>query len=167
MLMTFIYMVNMPIRIKYIRVFIGLLLVALLLCLCTYHYTNFEEHLEYPATKMIQQDPEFYDGWTIANGGTVTEVRESSIVIMSMDRDIRFNFVIDTKEVVCPGDVVEVLGIFRSPNRILPDKMIVTPAQSQTMVYVRSLIGLLILVIAFFRSWKFDCKRMAFIPRRN
>jgi len=161
-------MVNMPIRIKYIRVFSGLFLVALLLCLCTYHYTNMEEHLEYPATtKMIQQDPELYDGWIIAKGGTVTEVGESSFVIRSRDRDIRFDFVIDTKEVVCPGDVVEVLGIFRSPNRILPDKMIVTPAQSQTMVYVRSLIGLLILVIAFFRSWKFDCKRMAFIPRRN
>jgi hypothetical protein len=158
---------NMPVKIKYIRVFIGLLLVALLLCLCTYHYTNFEEHLEYPATKLIQQDPEAYDGWIIANSGTVTEVGQSSFEIISMDRDIRFNFVIDSKEEVYPGDVVEVLGIFRSPSRILPDKMIITPAQSQMMVYVRSLIGLLILVIAFFRSWKFDYKRMAFIPRRN
>jgi hypothetical protein len=160
-------MINMPIRIKYSRVFICLLLVALLLCLCTYHYTNMEEHLEYPATKMIQQYPESYDGWAIAKGGTITEVGESSFVITAMDRDIRFDFVIDTKAEVYPGDVVEVLGIFRSPNRILPEKMIVTPAQSQRMVYVRSLIGLFILVIAFFRSWKFDCKRMAFIPRRN
>lgn len=155
------------IRIKYIRAFIGIILVALLLCLCAYHYANFEEHLEYPATKMIQHDPESYDGWTIAKGGTVTEVGESAFVIISMDRDIRFNFVIDSKVEIYPGDKVEVLGVFRSPNRILPHNIIVTPAQSQTMVYVRSLIGLLILVIAVFRSWKFDCKRMTFIPRRH
>ena len=160
----------MPIKIKNIgsssRIFIGLFLVAILLILCVYHYTNFEEHLEYPSTKMIQQDPESYDGWLISKGGIVSKVGESSFVITSMDRDVRYNFVIDSKEEVYLGDSVEVLGTFRSPNKVTPDKMIVVRAQSGKMVYVRSLIGLLILVIVFFRSWKFDHKGFVFIPRR-
>ena len=161
----------MPIKIEFIRgssrIFIGLLLVATLLILCEYHYTNFEEHLEYPSTKMIQQDPESYDGWIISNGGIVSTVGESSFEITSMDRDVRFNFVIDSEEKVYMGDSVEVLGTFGAPNKISPDKMIVTRAQSRKMVYVRSLLGLLILVIAFFRSWRFDLKGFVFIPRRG
>ena len=159
----------MTINIKFIRgssrIFIGLFLVAILLILCEYHYTNFEEHLEYPSTKMIQQDPESYDGWLISKGGTVSKVGDSSFVIISMDRDVRYNFVIDSKEEVYLGDSVEVLGTFRSPNKITPDKMIVVRAQSGKMVYVRSLIGLLILVIVFFRSWRVNLKEFVFIPR--
>ncbi len=148
------------------RIIIGLVLLVILIILCEYHYTNFEEHLEYPSTKMIHQDPEYYDGQIISEGGTVSKVCDSFFVITSMDRDVRYDFVIATKDRVYLGDHVEVLGTFQAPNRITPDKMIVTPALSGKMVYVRSLIGLLILVIVFFRSWKFDLRRFVFISRR-
>ena len=152
---------------KVTRLIIGLFLVALLFSLCLYYYTNVEAHSEYPSLKMIMLDPESYDGTVVSEGGEVTKANTSSFVITSMDKDLRFNFVINSNEEVHVGDSVEVLGIFHSPNMILPDKMIITRAFSQKMVYVRSLLGLLILAIVFFRSWKFDLKRFVFMSRRN
>jgi hypothetical protein len=67
---------------------------------------------------------------------------------------------------VMNGDRVEVLGV-RHSAELVPATMIVSKQWSHYAVYLRSVAGLAITSVAFFRYWSFDFRALKFSRRRE
>jgi len=63
------------------------------------------------------------------------------------------------------GDRVEVLGV-RHSAELVPETMIVSNQWSHYAVYIRSVAGLAITLVVFFRYWSFDFRALQFRRRR-
>jgi glutathionyl-hydroquinone reductase len=65
---------------------------------------------------------------------------------------------------VASGDKVEVLGVING-DELIPDKMIVSKAWAHRAIYLRSLLGLALVLIVFVKYWTFDVESLQFSRR--
>jgi hypothetical protein len=67
---------------------------------------------------------------------------------------------------VASGDKVEVLGVPRG-DELIPDEMIISTKWSHHAIYLRSLLGLALVLFVFAKYWTFDRCSLRFTPKRK
>jgi hypothetical protein len=67
---------------------------------------------------------------------------------------------------VASGDKVEVLGVLNG-DELIPEEMIVSTKWAHHAIYLRSLLGLALVLIVFAKYWTFDRRRLKFTPKRK
>jgi len=67
---------------------------------------------------------------------------------------------------VASGDKVEVLGVL-SGDEPTPGEMIVSKKWAHYAVYLRSLLGLALVLFVFSRYWTFDRRSLRFTPKHK
>ena len=67
---------------------------------------------------------------------------------------------------VASGDKVEVLGVLTG-DELIPEEMIVSTKWAHHAIYLRSLLGLALVLFVFVKYWTFDRRRLRFTPKRK
>jgi len=144
------------------RFMIGSVLVACLLVLCTYHAVYHNLHKEYPGNEEVINGIE----GTVSVYGTVIAVGEELFTLRLTHGSTSRLITVLSPVLVASGDKVEVLGVINGDElTLIPEDMIVLKRWSYHAVYLRSVVGLAIAMIVFFRYWTFDVRSLRFSRR--
>lgn len=143
------------------RIIILLVLVLILSGLCVYYDHEYQDHLNhlYTSTHHLK-DP-------VTVSGAVTSFYPGGFVITDIYTSGRPTYRIESPVNVSLGDKVQVMGIIHPPNILTNNKIMVSRDWADTFVIVRSVIGLLILLVVFFKYWRFNFKEMIFVWRKK
>jgi len=138
------------------------ILVACLLVLSTYHYLNHDLHKAYPDTEDVINGVE----GTVSVGGTVVHSGDEAFTLRLTQGSASKVVTIISPVPVARGDNVEVLGEIHG-DELIPEKMIVSTKWSHHALYLRSLLGLALVLIVFVKYWTFDRRSLRFVPKRK
>jgi len=144
------------------RLLLGSVLVACLLVLSTYHYLNHDLHKAYPETEDVINGVE----GTVSVGGTVVHSSGEAFTLRLTHGSASKIITIISPMPVASGDKVEVLGMLKG-NELIPEEMIVSTKWAHHALYLRSLLGLALVLFVFVRYWTFDRRRLRFTPKRK
>jgi hypothetical protein len=139
-------------------IFIGLLLVLVLLC--TYYVSNYQQHLENPNTSVIIKN--YPLGETVAVAGSVLDIRSDSFTILDEYHGTDVTYTIISTEKPSVGDEVEVLGVLGDSNSVFASKILVISSFDYNFMLLRSAIAVLIFLFFFRRYWRFDFHKFEF-----
>jgi len=128
------------------------ILVACLLVLSTYHYLNHDRHEAYPENEEVINGVE----GTVSVSGTVVDRSDEAFTL---------RLTIISLVPVASGDKVEVLGVLG--DELIPEEMIISTKWSHHAIYLRSLLGLALVLIVFVKYWTFDRRSLRFVPKRK
>ena len=128
------------------------ILVACLLVLSTYHYLNHDRHEAYPENEEVINGVE----GTVSVSGTVVDRSDEAFTL---------RLTIISLVPVASGDKVEVLGVLG--DELIPEEMIISTKWSHHAIYLRSLLGLALVLFVFARHWTFDRRSLRFVPKRK
>jgi len=134
------------------------LLALLMLSLCIYSYFELEHHSPFPGVGKIESDYRFYVGKRVLILGTVKSSGEDACIISTDSHDFA----------IAPipakfGDKVEVLGVLEENHRIATEKVLVYERLNYYSIFLRSSMGVVLLVWFFFRNWRFEIRRFKFM----
>jgi|GEM_PF-935621 len=144
------------------RFVLGSVLVTCLLVLCTYHAVYHDLYERYPGNEEV-----IINGaeGTVSVYGTVLGTDGDEAFTLQLTHGSASKIITVLSPVlVTSGDKVEVLGVING-DELSPDEMIVSKQWSHYAVYLRSVAGLAIAMIVFFRYWTFDRRRLRFSRR--
>jgi hypothetical protein len=144
------------------RFVLGSLLVACLLVLSAYHAVNHDLHKAYPENEGV-----IYGATgTVSVGGTVVHSSDGAFTLRLMHAAASKVITIVSPVPVASGDKVEVLGVLTG-DELIPEEMIVSKKWAHHAIYLRSLLGLALVLFVFARYWTFDRRRLRFMPKRK
>jgi hypothetical protein len=111
----------------------------------------------------LAADDDRHVGERISTWATVVAVREGAF-------DIRFGgvelTVVGSDAAVEPGDSVAVYGTLRPDRRLAAERVLVSARDSRLYMFAVSALGVGLALVAFLSRWRFDRRRLAFVPRR-
>ncbi|MGF7119238.1 hypothetical protein [Methanobacterium oryzae] len=137
------------------------ILIVILLSLCINFSENYYSHLTYPNPgSSVLGAPGVY---TFAVSGEVIEIHADGFSILD-ENNIKVR--IESTEKVQKGDFVEVLGFLQPSNVFKSIKVIRGYKWGNEFLILRSIFGLILLLIIFFRYWNFEFKNLVFMRRR-
>ena len=139
-------------------IFFGLLLVLILLS--SYYAANYQNHLQYPNTAVIQKN--YTAGETVSVTGSVIQVNNNSFLLTDAYHHNVVNYKVYSTQKVSVGDQVEVLGILGNSYQINASKIQSVSTFDYKFLLLRSFIAFLIFLFFFRRYWGFDCRKMEF-----
>ena len=143
------------------RLLLGSILVACLLLLSTYHYLNHDLHKAYPENEEVIYGA---DG-TVSVGGTVVHRSDEAFTLRLTHGSKSKIITVISPVPVASGDKVEVLGVLG--DELIPEEMIISTKWSHHAIYLRSLLGLALVLIVFVKYWTFDRRSLRFVPKRK
>jgi hypothetical protein len=143
------------------RLALALLFVSLILVLNTYHYLNHDQYEEYLDEEDVIKGVE---GTVSIYGTVINKSNDGFTLRIRYESESKILNVL-SPEIVDSRDRVEVLGVLEG-DEIIPEKIIVYKQWSYYSLYIRSVIGLFLVVYLFFTYWTFDIGGMRF-RRRN
>lgn len=138
-----------------------ILLLLAIAFLSLYSHLEYKRHLPYPTRREISMDYQSYVGREVFVFGTVASVTENGAIVSSGE----LNFTV-TPLVAKVGDLVEVLGTLGENYSMSSRRVVVYDRASYYSEFVRSLVGAVILIFVFFKSWKFTARKFRFAERR-
>jgi len=156
---------------KHKRLILGIILTVFLILLMLYSSlggNNKEFDILY-----VFENSETYDN-KISFEGEIVEINETSqtLTIRLMDsshslieintRNIEFKEYIPRK-----GDIVEILGTEDKENNVIAEKMLVSERWKYDLIYIRSIPAIPFAIYLFFRTWKFNRKKLRFEMRKT
>lgn len=153
----------------------GLAIVALLAALgglCIHYADTAGAHHPYPTQDDLATDYDAYVGEDVRLFATVKQVDEAAdTATVRVDSSAgSFRMTVDAFDVqVNPGGVVQVYGTLRANHEITAQNVaVVNPAgASKAYKYGVSVVGALLVLAVFFRSWEFDADVLAFEVGRD
>lgn len=137
-----------------------LCLIILLMILCSlfvYHVENYSQHEEYAENNKPNNLTAF--------SGEVTSINDDYFVLKYYYQKKNQHINVKSTTKVSLGDAVQVQGYIISPNTIQADRIVVSNSWDNSFIYYRSIFGLLVLLIIFFRYWRFNLKKFIFVRR--
>jgi hypothetical protein len=144
------------------RMLLGSILVAGLLLLSTYHSVNHDLHEVYPDTEDVINGVE----GTVSVYGTVVHSSDEAFTLRLTHGSASKIITIISPVPVASGDKIEVLGEIRG-DELIPEEMIVSKAWAHYAIYLRSLLGLALVLFVFARYWTFDRRNLRFTTKRK
>lgn len=146
-----------------------LLLVGLTLGAGVHYEATDESHWPYPTDDQIGAEYERHVGERTLLFGDITAVDGPSTITVSVEADTG-PFALTAHGVdadVRPGGTVQLFGTLRSDHHMTAERVVVVNPAGGSFVYkyAVSLVGALLVLAAFFRSWAFDVDRLRFEPR--
>jgi hypothetical protein len=144
------------------RFLLGSILVACLLVLMSYHAVNHDLHEAYSDTEDVINGVE----GSVSVSGTVVISSDEAFTLRLTHGSRSKIITIISPMPVAIGDKVEVLGILHG-NELIPEKMIVSTKWAHHAIYLRSLLGLALVLFVFAKYWTFDRRRLRFMPKRK
>lgn len=148
-------------------VLLGSVFVTCLLVLCTYHAVYHDLHETYPGNEAVIFDTCCDVPVSVSIYGTVLQTSDDGFTLRITHGSASKILTVLSQEGVPPvarGDKVEVLGV-RHSDELVPEMMIVLKQWSHYAVYLRSVAGLAITLVVFFRYWTFDFRALQFRRR--
>lgn len=136
---------------------LALPLIVLLFMLCFYGNLEYKKHLPYPTGSMIAEDYQAYIGKEVFIFGDVVEVRGGEAKI-SAEKLIFSAAPLSVKN----GDLVEIVGILGENYVISVKQSLSYDRLSYYLVFIRSIVGAVILIAVFSTSWRFSWRRFRF-----
>lgn len=73
----------------------------------------------------------------------------------------------DTAVTAAPGDAIQVAGTITSRGTIAASRVVVSERSNLSTLYAVSAVALGVVVVAFFRFWAVDWRRLAFTERES
>jgi hypothetical protein len=151
------------------RVALASLFIALLLLLCAYYNINHALYEQYPDNAAVIFDNGCDGPVSVSVHGTVLDTDGDGFTLRLTHGSASKLLKVLSQEGVPPvacGDRVEVLGV-RNSDELVPATMIVSKQWSHYAVYIRSVAGLAITMVVFFRYWTFDFRALQFRRREE
>lgn len=133
------------------RFVLGSVLVTCLLVLCTYHAAYHGLYEQYPGIEEVINGA---DG-TVSVYGTVIAFGDEAFTLRLAHGSASKIITIISPVLVANGDRMEILGALKR-DELIPEEMIVSKRWSHHAIYLRSVGGLAIALVVFFRYWTFD-----------
>jgi len=130
--------------------------------LSTYHYLNHDRHEAYPENEEVINGVE----GTVSVSGTVVDRSDEAFTLRLTHGSKSKIITVISLVPVARGDNVEVLGEIHG-DELIPEKMIVSTKWSHHALYLRSLLGLALVLIVFVKYWTFDRRSLRFVPKRK
>lgn len=147
------------------RFFYIIILVLTLYLLSIYYMDNVEKHHPYPAMEAIMTN--YTVGDKVYVSGPVLKINDNgSFVIAVYYHQRNINFTIESPSSVKLKDDTYVYGILEPSYTVKSLKISVANKWDYLAVIIRSLLGLIILVVFFNKYWKLDMKKLLFIRRK-
>jgi hypothetical protein len=128
----------------------------------SYHAVYHDLHETYPGTEDVINGV----GGTVSVHGTVVATSQDNFTLQLTHGSASKIITIISPVLVARGDKVEVLGV-RNSAELVPETMIVSRQWSHYAVYIRSVAGLAITFVVFFRYWTFDSRALQFSLKRT
>ena len=142
------------------------MLICAFLTLAVYYQTNVTQHLDHPReSEVSENDASANQSNYIGQNVSITGVVTATGVCTFGFKGVHGTFTILSSEAVQQGDVVTVVGTLQPGHQLRAVAMDVSPQVLSTGVYVRSFVGLIVLVVLFFVSWRVDWRGLVVRPR--
>jgi hypothetical protein len=143
------------------REIIAVALICAFVVLAAYYQANITQHLDYPRESEVNADYAKYVGQNVTITGNVGESDAQSFQL----KGDYGTYTIFSSQAVPPGNGVTVVGTLQPGYQIRAVTMFVSPWPLGELVYVRSFIAFVFLVVLFFISWRFDWRAFVIRPR--
>jgi len=142
------------------------LLAAVLICafiaLAAYYATNITYHLDNPRESEVNTNYEAYVGRTVTISGEVASAGAQSFALKGESA----TYTILSSVAVKLGDRITVVGTLEPAHQLQAGAMYASPRLLGTLVYVRSFVALIFVVVFFFACWRFDRRGWIIRPRK-
>lgn len=138
-------------------------LAIILLSLCFYYYNYHESNLKYPSTAAIESN--YPEGSLVFVEGTALKQNNNGFYLRDGDNWSIIYRVASGKQIQ-PGDHVQLLGILGPSYTIKSTRTVVETNWGYDFIISRSALALIVLILIFFRYWKFDFKTFEIIRRQ-
>jgi hypothetical protein len=146
------------------RIFIGILILTLIVTLCAYYASEYENNLEHPSYGTILSD--YPEGEVVRVYGTVVRNYPGGYEIQQIYNDQLVTMQVDSESPVALGDRVDLLGVLGPEYTIISvQKIYVNEMWKYYFILLRSFLVLLFMVFIFNRYWSFDFKKLVFRRR--
>jgi hypothetical protein len=145
------------------RGIIAVALICAFVVLAAYYQANITQHLEYPSESEVSANYAKYVGQNVSISGNVVATGVGSFQLNGMYG----TYTILSSQAVQRGDSVTLVGTLLPGHELHAVKMFVSPQLWGELVYVRSFIALIVLVVLFFVNWRFDWRAFVFRPREK
>ena len=156
---------------KHKRLILGIILTVILILLMIYSsvgYSDKEFDILY-----IFENYETYDN-KISFVGEIVEINETSQTLTIRCMEPPYSLIeikthnIEFKEYIPKkGDIVEILGTEDEENNVIAEKMLISERWKYDLIYIRSLPAIPFALYLFFRTWKFNQKKLRFERRKT
>lgn len=125
----------------------------------------------YPNEEAVAADPDAYVGERVELNGEAVAA-DPVVIEVTANGDAERIVVADADETrlnaddpIEPGDNVRAFGTLESSDRLAVERTIATEPWEMGYLYAISLVGAAWVVARSIRWWRFDRKRLAFVPR--
>lgn len=142
------------------RIILTLFLLILLAGLCFYYNFNHESNARYPSSQSILTSN--YEGKNVLVSGDFVGFYSGGFYIKDDGNGLNIIYKINSTFRPVDGDIVSVLGTLSSPNTVAPNEMVINKRWKENFILLRSAFIGVILILLFWRYWRFDLKNMEF-----
>jgi hypothetical protein len=144
------------------RGLLAVVLICAFVVLGAYYITNVTYHLDSPRESEVNANYEAHVGRTVTISGEVVSTGAGSFEL----KGAQDTYTVFSTAVVQPGDFVTVVGTLEPGHQLQAVTMAVSPWVLAALVYVRSFVALIFVIILFFASWRFDRRGWVIRPRK-
>ena len=143
------------------------LLAAVLICafivMAAYYDANVTYHLDSPRESEVSANYDAYVGRNVTISGEVVSTGTQSFELLgALD-----TYTVFSTEAVHRGDHVTVYGVLEPGHQLQAVAMAVSPWVLAALVYVRSFVALIFVLVLFFARWRFDRHGWVIRPRKQ
>ena len=146
------------------RILAGLVILALLVTLCSYYASEYENHRDYPSYRAILSD--YPEGQVVQVYGKVVRNYPGGYEIQQIYQDQLVSMQIHTNQSVAVGDRVDLLGVLGPDNTVSNvQKIFINELWKYYFIIGRSFLVLIFMIFIFHRYWQFDREKFVFRRR--
>ena len=143
------------------RGIIAVVLICAFVVLAAYYQANIAQYLDYPRESEVSANYTKYVGQNVTISGSVVATDVGSFQL----RGVYSTYTILSSEAVHRG-IASLLSVrFSQGTNCARWRCTSAPWPLSELVYVRSFIALIVVVVFFFVSWKFDWRQFVMRPR--
>jgi hypothetical protein len=143
------------------RGIVAVIFICAFVVLAVYYQANIAQHLDYSGESEVSANYTKYVGQNVTISGSVVATDVGSFQL----RGVYSTYTILSSEAVQRGDVVTIVGTLQPGHQLRAVAMYIAPWLLSELVYVRSFIALVFVVVLFFVSWRFDWRAFVIRPR--
>jgi cytochrome c-type biogenesis protein CcmE len=146
------------------RGIIAVALICAFVVLAAYYLANVTQHLDYPRESEVSANHVKYVGQPVTISGSVVATGAQSFELKGVSSTYT---ILSSSTAVRTGDVVTVVGTLEPGNQLHAQTVYVSSALLSALVYVRSFIAFVFVVVLFFMGWQFDRRGRVIRPRET
>jgi hypothetical protein len=143
------------------RGIIAVVLICVFVVLAAYYQAEVTQHIDYPRESEVNANYAKYIGQNVTITGSVAATRVGSFQLNGQQS----SYTILSSQAVQRGDTITLVGTLQPGHQLRAVAMFESPPLLGELVYVRSFVALIVLVVLFFVSWRFDWRAFVIRPR--